>query len=521
MTDRSTPDPSVPSEGSSSAEDVAFARLSAADPARGSAEPDLSAVRAGVLAAAAEQGAPTRRRSMLLAAGAAAAVAVLAGGVVGGIAVGRVTAPDPAMMAAPAGNSPVIPLVALQNNRQGSPNGQQIVQGAPNADLAMGTRGGAPVAGGSDQAISAESKMSAPYGWWGNQIFVPGSDVSSESAGTASGYLMSAQGVDRRALAERLAAEFGVPGTPQADEWGNVTAGSMDGSAPSLWVGGDALAAWSYYNPANDPWRTCVYESKTSEPGVAVGGSAGGAGAVATPEPAPDATGNAGSSDASVTVTESSVAPDPGASDDPVPASASCDALPVPDRDRSERTARALLASIGVPADGVAWDVSESSPLLTVSATQLVDGMRSALTWSVTFAADGVYSAYGSAAGLQEYPGYPVVSPREAIERTADPRWRALAPTVVWSDTAQPMAGSDVKTADPAAPQAAPLKDGRPAVQVPLSTVTLSGGELGLAQYWQSDGTVLLLPAYTFEDGQGNTWSIIAVSESAVDFSTP
>jgi hypothetical protein len=348
-----------------------------------------------------------------------------------------------------------------------------------------------------------------PYGWWGNQIFAAGADVSAESTGTASGYLLSAQGVDRAALAQRLATEFGVAGTPQTDEWGNVTVGVTDGSGPSIWIGGDALAAWSYYNPSNDPWRNCVYEVPVSEPldpGVSSdsrgGGSASTSSDVAAPEPAPSPASS-------------------GSGDSAKPSPALCDSLPMPDRDRSERTARTLLAGVGVPADAVAWDVSASSPLLSVSATQLVDGMRSALTWSVLFADGGVYSAYGSAAGLQEYPGYPVVSPREAIERTSDPRWRALSPTMVWSDPSAPIAAGAAKGADSTAPKPAPLKDGRPAVQVPISTVTLSGGELALAQYWQNDGTVLLLPAYNFTDEQGNTWSVIAVTEDSVDFSTP
>ena len=49
--------------------------------------------------------------------------------------------------------------------------------------------------------------------------------------------------------------------------------------------------------------------------------------------------------------------------------------------------------------------------------------------------------------------------------------------------------------------------------------VTVTGAEPTLAQYWQPDGTMLLLPAYrlTTADDRG-TFAVISVDESAVSF---
>ena len=175
--------------------------------------------------------------------------------------------------------------------------------------------------------------------------------------------------------------------------------------------------------------------------------------------------------------------------------------------------------------DDVDWETSVQGPTTSVSAWQLVSGMRSQLAWNLTFSDKGVQSAYGNAAGVTAVEGYPVVSPKDAVDRANDPQWRAFGPTPDWG-TVYPMASDVVTreangTSSPSTPAPAPTKDGRPVVQVPLTTVTLSGGDTALVQYWQLDGTLLLLPGYRFTDADGGAWDVISVAESAVDFSTP
>jgi hypothetical protein len=71
--------------------------------------------------------------------------------------------------------------------------------------------------------------------------------------------------------------------------------------------------------------------------------------------------------------------------------------------------------------------------------------------------------------------------------------------------------------AAPSVPQGDPRR-----VQVWWDPAVATGAELSLAQYWQPDGTLLILPAYrvTTADDRG-TWAIIAVAQTAVEFVAP
>jgi len=355
-----------------------------------------------------------------------------------------------------------------------------------------------PGAGEADSSM-ASGKMAAMYpGWgYGNQIFTAADGVSTSSPGTATAYVISAKGVVRIALAKTLANTFGVQGQPVDDGYGNISVGSNDGTGPQIWVSNDALVSWSYYNPKFDPWANCIYPS--SDP-KSVDGSA-----VAVDPVAP------GAPSAS------------SGSTDPVPAPAtSCEEPTGPDADASQQQAEQILATLGVNKDDVEWETAIQGPTTNVSAWQLVNGMRSQIAWNLTFSDKGVQSAYGNAAGVTAIEGYPVVSPKDAVDRANDPQWRAFGPTPDWG-TVYPMA-SDVVTKDnngTSTPAPAPTKDGRPVVQVPLTTVTLSGGDAALVQYWQTDGTLMLLPGYRFTDADGGAWNVISIAESAVDFSTP
>ena len=472
MTEMNRPDHTGP-EG---ADDLN--RLIAADPERGTPNPDLTDVRTHVMAKVADT--PQRRKSMLLAAGVAAAVALLAGTTIAGVAIGRNSAPVVAASEAiaPQANTNSVPMVGPGRASANNPGAPQV--GAPENSSGRNSMPGAGVA---DSGMASD-KMSAIYPGWGNgnQIFAAADGVSTSSPGTATAYVISANGVVRLALAKTLANTFGVKGQPVDDGYGNITVGSNDGTGPQIWVANDALVTWSYYNPKFDPWANCVY----------------------APEAAASSSG----------------------STDPVPApTTSCEEPTGPDADASQQQAEQILATLGVNKDDVDWETSVQGPTTSVSAWQLVSGMRSQLAWNLTFSDKGVQSAYGNAAGVTAVEGYPVVSPKDAVDRANDPQWRAFGPTPDWG-TVYPMASDVVTreangTSSPSTPAPAPTKDGRPVVQVPLTTVTLSGGDTALVQYWQLDGTLLLLPGYRFTDADGGAWDVISVAESAVDFSTP
>ena len=51
-----------------------------------------------------------------------------------------------------------------------------------------------------------------------------------------------------------------------------------------------------------------------------------------------------------------------------------------------------------------------------------------------------------------------------------------------------------------------------------MSGIVVTGAELGLAQFWQPDGDLLILPAYRLTGDDGSDWSLIAVTGQDVSF---
>lgn len=479
MTDQTPQDPQDPQK-----------RLAAADPAASAPDPDIAAIRARVLGEPATNVVPLRRRRAAYVIGAAAAgVCLLAGTALAGAAVGRVTAPTSEVVAAPApatatedslpvvgGASPPIPVVAGQ---------PPSAQGAP-------AMGGQAVP---EAAAMSSDKAMAIYPGYGATL-VPGDDLPDEP-GTAAGYRLDSAGVDPEALARQLGAAFGIAGDPVDQEYGWMV-GAIDGTGPTIWVGEDAMVSWSYSDPTQDPW-SC--------------------GVVAVPEPAPaDGSNAAGSSE-------------PG-SEPAAPEPCTPEVAPLSERD-AVREARKILATLGVsdkPVDGidVEWESGSDDYTTWVTAWQRVDGQRTQLSWSFTFAGESVAWANGFAAGLEKVPSYPIVGARTAVTRSSDPRFAAFGPTPLDFGGVVPMASaredstvsSDASASSDSTP-AVPKSDPR-RVQVWWDPATATGAELTLAQYWQPDGTLLILPAYrvTTADDRG-TWAIIAVAPTAVEFVAP
>lgn len=448
-----------------------ISRLQGADPAPGAPEPDLASIHARAQERAAVV--PMRRRRTAITVGAVAAgVVLLAGTAVAGVAVGRVTAPEGEIVAAPAveeslpvvgAASPPIPVVA------GQAAGANAPLGAPEAMSAA-----------TSPAVADKAMIYPGYG----VSMLPGPDLP-DVPGTAPGYRLDSAGVDVEALARQLAVTFGVPGEPVKQDYGWMV-GSNDGTGASIWIGDDATVSWSYSDPTQDPW-SC--------------------GAVVEPQPAP---------------ADGSAATSPGAA----PEACDPEVPPLSERD-AVREARRTLASLGVSDDEVdgidiEWESGSDDYTTWVTAWQRVDGQRTQLSWSFTFAGESIAWANGFAAGLEQVPAYAVVGARTAVTRSSDPRFTAFGPTPLDYGIAVPLAEArdDAAVSSDAAATVPPGDPRR--VQVWWDPMTATGAELTLAQYWQPDGTLLILPAYrvTTADDRG-TWAIIAVAQTAVEFVAP
>jgi hypothetical protein len=212
---------------------------------------------------------------------------------------------------------------------------------------------------------------------------------------------------------------------------------------------------------------------------------------------------------------------------------------------------RQLLASMGIDAtveiETTEYDVPESGgPRMTsVTAYLVLDGDRAGLTWSATLTGAGVQSFYGPTAAVVSLGGYGVVSENEAVRRLGDPRFGSFGgPVIAYAEDAEdaedaegavagsgagvPLPDTAVGLVDPAVTRVAPEPSGEPTVPPtpepgsligwPVTEVTIVKARLGLTQQSLPTGATVLLPAFELSDSDGQTWSVIAVADSWLDF---
>lgn len=493
----------TPNDDMSSPRPDAEARLSGADPAVGAPDPDIERIRSRVMASTQVvplEHARRRHRGLLVAGSIAAGVVLLAGVALSGAAVGRVTAPSGEVVAASADTGETIPVVGGGSSPQ-----LPTVQGAP-----------APAPGPAGGAATSEAKSMVYPGY--GAFLEPDASLADDS-GTAPGYRFDGSEVDHRALAAQLAKALGVPGKPRNMD-GAWMVGPEDYSAPVIWVAEDGMVSWSYTDPTQNPWAC-------AEPAPG--------GATPEPAPAPDEAQPMAPAESDTSVSGSaggSTSTDPG-----VPEQCSAPTKAMPERE-ALRAAREILTAIGVTESGpqgvdVEWETGSDGVTTWATAWQRVDGSRTQLSWNFTFGEKDPIWASGFAAGLEQIPGYPIVGARTAVERSQSLRWTSFGPTPLDFGGVVPMAearsgsvaSSDVATSSSVS-GGAPAQDvpeGVPGkVQVWWDPVTVIGAEPTLVQYWQPDGSLLLLPAYRLAtaDDRG-TWAVIAVADSAIDWIAP
>jgi len=149
-----------------------------------------------------------------------------------------------------------------------------------------------------------------------------------------------------------------------------------------------------------------------------------------------------------------------------------------------------------------------------VTGWQVIAGQRTQAGWRMTFTADGqVTQASGFAATPIEIPDLPLLDATAALVRARQPQWSALGPTLLAAAPKPPpsRAPSPAKEAGPDASTSTGALDQR----------LISSAELGLAQFSQPDGRLLILPAYVLTAEDGSTWSLVAVADEALSLVSP
>ncbi|GAA1994538.1 hypothetical protein GCM10009718_35490 [Isoptericola halotolerans] len=448
-------------------EDEAYQRLAAADPAA-DAEPRAEVLRAkaDALAAAPAQDVPPggdevsvrrsrRRTPWLVAAGVAGAVAL--GG--GGYALGASGAGE-MLVAGDRVADQALPPITLGGGRAGAESG---------ADSAAG----ATEEGASD---AATTDIGLP-GWYDGRAVFSARGLSGE-AGAATAYAYDAREVGTAEGAARLAEALGVEGEPRW-EWGAWHVGPRDGQGAGIWLSADGTAYFSYNDPAADPWRCDDLAAETRQQ---------------------DAEGG----------TDDMILP----ADCGEPA-----ALTISPQDAVDEV-RDLMERVGVDPEGFVFDAPDDSDegAVWVTAEQVVDGQRTGSSWSATVGDAGVSWLDGFLAETVPLGDYPVVSAAEAVERLGDPRFGGSSWPVTYAAGTEVMLEEryeDEDGSEPSAPPAPPSSGSD--LPWPVSDVVITDARLGLTQHHDDGGSVMLLPAYELSDAAGNTWSVLAVAEEALD----
>lgn len=194
----------------------------------------------------------------------------------------------------------------------------------------------------------------------------------------------------------------------------------------------------------------------------------------------------------------------------------------VPSEDEAIRIARELMEAVGQDAADFEFTSThyEGSRIRNVTAGQLVDGAQIGQTWSFELAGDGIRSVYGALAPLVSLGEYPVVSEQEAFERMTDPRFGTQQ--IHWADPGFEIAASTEVWVPPTEAPAPPAPGS--AISWPVAETTLVSARLGWLNQWVPTGdgqsSSILIPAYEFTDTEGGVWSVVALADEVLDFTS-
>lgn len=323
--------------------------------------------------------------------------------------------------------------------------------------------------GGWSESAPAASDMAGTDGkmmWNYQQNFTAAVDLPALDSNAPS-YTLTAGDASVDSL-NALKAAFGVTKdfvAQDATQGGGYLAGNYDGTTATLYVGSDAMRYWSY-SPAWDQSsissRPCIMED-----------------AVAT-------------SDIPTTDVASEICAEPVAPEN------------VPTKAEAEALFAKTINALGVKSNDLILDSYADEWGANVTGYLKIDGVRSPLSWSIGYGADAAITwASGVFADVQDGASYPRIGTAAAIERLNSQQagnWggpmvrggfaydTAVASDVEAAVTTEPIT-SDVVT------ETYPVTDA-PAPEI--QEVSIIGVEEELVTLYGADGSIYLVPGYTF-----------------------
>ncbi len=416
-------------------------------------------------------------------------------------------------------------------------------QGGATADRAPAAA--MPSGGGGGGAIDSKMPVLAPTD------FVYDGQLPALDGPASSWYFAAGQKPDPKRIAE-LAKSLGVQGDVRSlpqDQGGGWAVGPEDYSGPVLTVGADGMLSWWLSSAQTAVTSGCAVAAGTTAPDAGSGAATSTGGAVVAPPPA-----------------ETAPAVTTPAADAPVPVPVpDCPApqppVGVPTKDEALAKAKQLFASWGYDVSSYQFDDPYADEWnASVNASLVVGGMKAPITLSVGFGANGAVTyAAGSLAVPQQGADYPTVGAAKGLERlkTQQSQYMGIggggvmkaatdqvAPETAVAGTAvatpggvsapgvaviAPVCPTDANAPKPLTDATAPtdtntatpaIVDCGPVDAQPI-TVTLNSVKRDLSMVWDTDGTIWLLPAYTFGSADGGVYTVIAVADSFIQQPAP
>ena len=289
----------------------------------------------------------------------------------------------------------------------------------------------------------------------------------------APSYTLAAGDVSTDSL-NALKAAFGVTKdfvAQDASQGGGFLSGNYDGTTATLYVGSDAMPFWSY-SPAWDQSsissRPCIMED-----------------AVAT-------TDSLSTDDVPTTDVASEICAEPVAPEN------------VPTKAEAEELFATTVSALGMNVDDLIIDSYADEWGANVNGYVKIDGVRSSLSWSIGYGANAAISwASGALADVQDGASYPRIGTTAAIERLNSQQAGNWGGPMVRGgfayDTAATSGVEAAVTTEPATSDVTaetyPVTDA-PAPEI--QEVSIIGVEEELVMLYGADGSIYLVPGYTF-----------------------
>lgn len=334
-------------------------------------------------------------------------------------------------------------LVACGGDETSSPQGAS----APRVIRVAGDAKAAPV-GNVAAAEMAGDDMARVAPWWGATNYELVADLAVLDT-PADGWRYGAEVELDREGARRVASAFGLEGEPTElpADWGSGwRLGPEDGTSPTVWFGADTMSWWSY----SAPWPQ-FREVELVE---------GDAGEVKPAEMQPP--------------------------------------VGVPDATAARQLAEAVFARLALDTAVLEVEVYADEWGASVTAWQLLDGIRTGYATSVGFGENATVTwAGGHLKSPERVSGFARVGTARGFERLK------AGAGMWWGGMAMPMADVAI----------APMEGEEP----PVMTVRIVGVKEAWWTLYDSEGTMWVLPAYAFIDEDGHEHVVPAVSDDLIE----